>query len=299
MKIEKRRIRTLGHYLAGIKDGESFFIAIPIEDVRDVRQISKIGFTNHLNFGEQVLPRVVGTVSSYNANGSFLKHRNLPKETVIRQAEIKDWHGHYHLVDIPYQRYPRTKLAAPEIELTIVEGIAGGKLIRAPRLVKGQSQEALIIHVINLFLEFFGVCQTLRVDLIPVLNVPVTRLNWDLLPPGRYPWGELKRNVQSVIGREKESIRRVIERRLELISSHEPSFVAVGNAGFAGYIVFGFEGKPFYILESMHEGNATYVFGQNWQELSQMTKETILNEDLHLHRFIHRTGWGDAIDGLF
>lgn len=72
---------------------------------------------------------------------------------------------------------------------------------------------------------------------------------------------------------------------------HKPDFTAVGQAGFHGYIVYGYERKGVYVLESLHYGNATYVFGQDWARLSQMTKAEILRDDLHKHRVIHREGW--------
>jgi len=297
MKITKTRIRTLGNYLIGLNDNDNFYIALT--DLGNVNRIEEIGFSNQLNVGEQILPTIVGTKSRFNANGGFLIHRNQPKQLVYRQADIRDWRGNYHTVDIPYWRYPRTAIPAPEVEIIAVEGADGQKIIRSPLLTKGVSSDTEIIHIINLFLELFGECDTLQANLVPVFNVPVTRLNWDMLPPGNYPWNVLQNNLQRAIGNVGVNRRRIIERRLETISNHNPNFVAVGNAGFRGYIVFGFANTNFFILESIHQGNATYVFGQNWQQLSQLTKEQIINQNLHMHRIIHNQGWNDAIDVLF
>jgi len=73
----------------------------------------------------------------------------------------------------------------------------------------------------------------------------------------------------------------------------------VGNAGFHGYIIFGFKKKNFYILESVHLGNATYVFGKNWEELSKLTKKEILDEGLQEKRIIHKRSWENQIRNLF
>jgi hypothetical protein len=73
--------------------------------------------------------------------------------------------------------------------------------------------------------------------------------------------------------------------------SEETDFVAIGQAGFAGYIIFGFPGKNRYLLESIQPNNATYVFAENWESLSQMTKAEILKQNLHADRIIHREGW--------
>lgn len=297
MKITKKRIRTLGSYLVGLDDNDDFYIAL--RDLSNINRIHQIGFTHQINVGEQILPTIVGSKSRFNANGGFTIHRDQPKQTVYRQADIKDWRGNYHTVDIPYKQYPRTPIPAPEVELTVVQGSNNQKIIRSPLYRKGVTPDHEIIHTINLFLELFSECDTLQANLIPVFNVPITKLNWDMLPPGNYPWNVLQNNVQRAIGNVQPNRRRIIERRLETISNHNPSFVAVGNAGFRGYIVFGFPNKNFFILESIHQGNATYIFGQNWQQLSQLTKEQVLNQGLQQQRIIHRQGWDNHVNNLF
>ncbi len=87
----------------------------------------------------------------------------------------------------------------------------------------------------------------------------------------------------------------MIEHRLEAINKYNPDFAAVGEAGFHGYIILGFKEKNLYTLESLYYGNATYVFGENWEELSKMTKAQVLNESLQKDRIIHREGWDNQI----
>ncbi len=65
----------------------------------------------------------------------------------------------------------------------------------------------------------------------------------------------------------------------------------MGRAGFDGYVIFGFPQKNLFVLENVHSDNATYVFEEDWAELSQMTKAQILSHDLHKDRLIHRRGW--------
>jgi hypothetical protein len=45
------------------------------------------------------------------------------------------------------------------------------------------------------------------------------------------------------------------------------------------------------VVESAHYGNATYIFGEDWARLSQMTKAEIIEGGLHRERIIHREGW--------
>jgi len=74
--------------------------------------------------------------------------------------------------------------------------------------------------------------------------------------------------------------------------------VAVGQAGFHGYVVFGFPDRDLYMLESTKINNATYVFAKNWKLLSQMTKAEILNSALYTDRIIHRKNWHWRVNRL-
>jgi hypothetical protein len=67
--------------------------------------------------------------------------------------------------------------------------------------------------------------------------------------------------------------------------------VAVGQGGFTGYIVFGFPGRDFSVLEHLRVGNATYVLGEDWSQVSRMTKSQILDENRYLDRIVHTRGW--------
>ena len=124
------------------------------------------------------------------------------------------------------------------------------------------------------------------------------RLNWEILPPGRYPWEQLKERVNPVIKQAKEGNQKVILNRFETINSFAPEFYAIGRGGFRGYLIFGFPKQNIYILESIFTYNATYVFEEKWEALSQMTKAQILNENLQKERIIHQKGWHARIRQL-
>lgn len=72
----------------------------------------------------------------------------------------------------------------------------------------------------------------------------------------------------------------------------------MGQGGFNDYLLFGFPNKNIYVLESIRFGNATYVFDRNWEELSQLSKKEILDNDLHVNRIIHIEGWEQNVNDL-
>jgi hypothetical protein len=75
--------------------------------------------------------------------------------------------------------------------------------------------------------------------------------------------------------------------------------MAIGNGGFVGYVVFGFEDTGIYILESAYINNATYVFDEGWEAFSQLTKAKILTQGVHHARIIHNKHWYRSIKSLF
>ena len=155
-----------------------------------------------------------------------------------------------------------------------------------------------MLHVVNLFLEIFGQCEVLDSQRNPMIKAPIRNLNWDVLPQGRYPLKVLEPKLRPIIERESKGNQLVVSMRLERINGHDPEFVAVGRNGFLGYLVFGFPKKNIFVLESTQTDNATYVFGQDWETLSRMTKAEILAGNLHRDRIIHVVRWFTDIETL-
>lgn len=305
MIIRKKRIRSARSNIHGVSDGE--VICVSLQDINRFRErLHEIGFSGALTVGEQVLPASVGNVSHFNAEGRHDIHRDQPMETAYRQSE---WHwtefrGRYdtveqsRVVEIPYQRYPRTFVEPPAIELTITASPNGEKVVVAPAQQFDAQTEPQLVHVINLFLELFGECEVLREDLSRIVPAKLIRLNWEVLPRGKLPWNKLRDELRPIVDKQPEGNRAVIGKRHETIASHAPAFVAVGRGGFDGYVIFGFPSRALYILECTQVNNATYVLDRDWEELSSMTKAEILNEKLHKDRIIHRKNWFAEVNEL-
>jgi hypothetical protein len=256
--------------------------------------------------GTAVLPAAIGPVSRYNAEGRYDVHRDQPMETAYRQAEWHwtEWHGPYEvektgIVDVPYERYPRTFLHPPSVELVMATDDMGSRLILADRVTYKPENLGRILHVVNLLLELFGECNVMDADLDSIHQPAITRINWTILPQGRMPWSTLRKELDPIVLKEAKGRQPVLWYRLEAVDAHKPEFVAVGNGGFSGYLIFAFPDKNLFVLECVRYGNATYVFGDDWERLSQMTKAEILDEGLQQDRLIHRLGWRTALDRLF
>lgn len=217
-------------------------------------------------------------------------------ETAYRLQEWSwtEWHGRYTVErtdfkSVPYQRYPRTPIPPPGVEL-----IKSGEWLVSPSYAYGDDNLGLL-HAVNLFLEIFGQAEVLEAE----GRRPVERhrrLHWEILPRGQYPWERLKERLESVLRNQQNQPAHLY--RLETVASYEPNFTAVGRAGFRGYFIFGFTEEGLYVLESAYPGNATYVLGHDWEELSKLTKAEILSDQLHEDRIIHDHRWRRAIRNL-
>jgi len=262
--------------------------------------LKQIGFSSTLANGDTVLPApLFGPISQYNADGRVIVHKDLPMETAYRQIEWHwtEWRGRYDseeqskIVDVPYKRYPRTLIPPLGVELTVSQvDNAEVAVVIQPITLTAENTE-LVLHAVNLFLEISGECQIFSEELRDIYNAPLRRLNWQILPPGRRPWDQLKRELEEITKGAPRGNQIVIEHRLEVVNGYDPEFRAIGRAGFRGYVVFGFPSKNLYLLESVYLGNATYVFAENWEALSQKTKAEILDASLQEDRIIHREGW--------
>jgi hypothetical protein len=306
MLITGKRVHSLDRYMRGVPAGAAVIVGIgEIERFRP--RLLELGFSEHLNPGERILPARVGTRSRFNAEGRYQVHRDQPKEMRVvgqREWHWKEFRGPYQreemsrIVDVVRECYPRTFVAPPSVELSVAVTPQESKFIVSDRMIFDASSRDLLLHVINLFLELFNEAETLSEDLEGYIVSEVRRLNWVFLPAGRMPWQRLRRHLTRLVRRAPRGNRPVLMHRLHTINSYGPTFTAVGHGGFAGYIVFGFPDRDLYVLESLYYGNATYVFGERWEELSRRTKAEILTGHHQKARIVHRQGWEGTIGAL-
>lgn len=305
LTIRKTRIRSLDRHLGPVKHGEKLVLGVKATPEQH-EAIRRIGFEVNAEPGTTLLPADVGAISRFNAHGREIVRRDLPKETRYQQRiwEWEQWHGRgtvprSKIVDIPYERYPRDFVPPPSIELQVAATPDGQRYVIADAGAYVPKNRESLLHTINLFLEICGECEVLREDLSPFLRAEIRRVNWEILPAGPLPWDAVRRAIEPIVEREPPGNQPPIWDRLTTIEKYGPRFHAVGHAGFSGYFIFGFDELGIYVAESVHYGNATYVFDKNWEQLTQLTKAQILQHDLHMARITHRAAtWRHEIRRL-
>lgn len=302
MIINQQRINKLDAHLDFLDDNTEIIVGLENPD-RYEDTLEKVGFNSDLEVGDRLLPpKSFGSVSEFNAEGGEEIHDDQPKETVYhaRIWEWKEWHGDKRvpqskIIYRPYERYPRTPIDPPGVEFT-VKKVDGSFYLTTPPIEYNSSNQEEIKHRINLFLEIFEECHVFDDDLDPLIrDVDTNQLNWELLPPGEYPWSKVRGKIESNNGEVSDEKMKIFKHRHDTIHRLDPDEVYQGQAGFSGYLLFVFDDADVCVCESIYYGNALYVFDQDSRQLTRLTKSEILNGDLHKDRIIHRGNWREKL----
>ena len=298
MLIRKKRIRNAASYLEALPPWARFRPAAIIDEAL-AGKLPSLGFREPIEPGATVLPAEVGPATRFNAQGGWQVHRDRPKEErYIRTVSWtwKQWAGrgqleeHHENRDIYRQCYPRTRIPAPALELTVLEH-AGERFLVGPILRNDPDHHDDVRHAINMILEVAGACELRQADVGAFAAPPVRRVNWAMLPPGRHPFERINHHLDAVLRRSGDNTRRVVRDRQEAILAHGPSEMHVGLGGFRDYVAYVFADRGLVVLECIRKGNALHVFGHDWKGVARLTKAEILDQGLHLERIVHSKGW--------
>jgi len=303
MRYSGRYKRNLDSVLISRYRGQSIYIGIPVSEVNP-DLVKSIGFEN-IEHGVTILPAPQGNVTQENANGHYIIRKDLPKERIYHAVlwEHDEWRGRdetervTRYVERSYKKYPRDFIAPSAKEISIFKN-ESKTLIISEKLNVVEENYEMILHYINMFLEMFGTCEIYN-DNLEISSARIKKVNWKIFPQGHYDRTFFEENIESAVRNLSENEKQVILYRFTFINRRNPEFIALGQGGFKGYLVFAFPTRQLFILESLFEGNATYVFNENWESLSKRTKFEILSERLQKSRFIHRRNWKSYINQLF
>lgn len=302
MHIERTKILNVDRYLKLLPPKSTFKII----SAATAAALARAGFEEGVASGAIILPAVRGRTSRFNAEGKWNVRRDLPKEERFLFSRVfrrMEWHGQDRVevedvVDYKRMCYPRELVPPPGVELTYVEHDAD-RLIVSPELQYVPGNDAHNRHVINLMLELFGSCEIVLENLARLTPPATRRAHWVMLPPGEDPWNRIRAHVKGVYGTKSPQIAEAVLQRQQTILAHEPKDIIQGTAGFSDYIAYLFPDRDLVVLESVFYGNAMYLFGQNWERLSQLTKAQIIQGELAKERIVHSKGWiGKLADAM-
>lgn len=300
MRIQRSRIRNLENYLNHISTGQSFRVAIRVEDAK---MTERLGLGSDPGSGETILPAIVGPITRFNAEGRWQALKDLPKETrYIRTIWWRwtTWDGdeHEEFKDVFRECYQRDLIPPPAVELSYIESGEGNFIISSV-LERRSEQAELTLHTINVFLELYRTCEIVSADLQQIELPEVKKANWRLLPPGEYPWDKVDDHVGHAVRRLSERTAGVILDRKEMLKSLRPDECWVGEGGFEDYMVYVFNSHELIVMESLRRDNALYIFTGDWRPVSKLSKAQIIQNGLHLARIIHTKDWKGKLISYF
>ena len=301
--LNKSRIQRMPKQLSALPEGTEIRLAIKANEAHCVRPHQEIGLLNLPQEGDTVLPTIVGAATRKNAEGYFILHKDLPKERRMftiasRRSQfcgrdqreiVEDYHSYSRMC------WQRTFVEPTGIEITYLKGDDEDSYYVSPTYKTGQDDE-LIFSAINVFLDLFKICHVCDLKNGGFPSVPVRRVNWQLLRPGAVGSREALEQLVDSIPRPVQ--KKLARRQFNILHQYDPAEMAVGQGGFHGYVAFHFSKVGLTILESIEPNNATYVFGNDWQKLSQLTKQEVLSDQLQIDRIFHNDSWQIRVERL-
>jgi len=297
--MKRIRIINPSKYLKLFADGEAVRIGIIIDKPYEHIAV-KLGFTYPFVAGEKLLPEARLSKSTYeNAEGKYVKRTDLPKETLYRyfEWEWEDYAGNSYSNSkfIPYQRFPREFIPPLALELSLLQDDSGNLLIVTEPFAVVSANNHIFKLAMNLFLSLFGEFKTFSNDLKEPINY-IRRIPWEILRPGHHTNKEIETYLDQVVSNSPKGKQNMYRRNIDKLRRKKPEIIAVGTAGFSGYLVFYYPAKKIAILESLMPNNATYILDKNWEQISNYTKTQVLSQNMHVDRIFHCDTWDNRID---
>lgn len=265
----------------------------------DKNQLNDLGFLK-IKKNEQIIPNTnLNVFFKNNAENKYKVRKDLPKvkKEIEYDTQITDWHGERHNVSVYKELfvYQKDVIYALKKELYLIE--IDNDLYVSTEEIEIKNQEE-IKYNLDLILYAYNEVEIINSETHEKLQ-KIKKVNWEILPSGENPWEKVKefireKNTEEVFTKEEKNPIY----RAEKIVSYKPNFIALGKESFNNYIVYSFDN--IFILESYKKDNATYIFRENWENLSKLTKKELLSlEKSSLERIIHANNWDSEIKSLF
>lgn len=282
--------------------------------VAAVRPVSLADADNYANLGlcfenggiaagaPVLLPPSSGLYARRNVDGWDEKRTDLPKEMREISSWAPSWNsGSHHLVTREIEAYPVERHPARllTISATVLEPLADASLIcfRVDQpLQRTDANFARDLRFnLRLLHEAVGEAHVFDSDLSDEEFARIQHVDWELLPRGSIDCLLAQLTSRKSVDPER---LKVAEDRLGVLDRLAHDGLIVGKGRFSRYFGVRF-GDRLVVLENLEYGNALYVFDENWEQLTQLSRtELIKRRDASVHRIPHLPGWQTAMRKL-
>lgn len=271
-----------------ISNGDYRHIGIKIENTK-------------LIFPNVILPDPkTGRYSNYNINGRTIILKNLPKIDRSYSADspnFGDWSKGSHTVTWNRKIYQRAYWLAQEIRIKIsllkddTESFILKFSLDTPLSKNLNDFNTKLLYHCNLLQENCGACDIFEstasdIDYINALNV-----SWELLPPGQLNFNNNLDYIIKKTNTKSPDLKSELKDRMTFFEDLAIKKYIIGINSFQRY--FGaILNNNIVILENIRYGNALYVFFQDWENLSKLSRIELLSSTSHkFTRIIHSKRW--------
>lgn len=282
-------------------------IKIPESRIKD-GLYNHVGITwqNGLHFEAQVLPNPsVGSWSKTNVEGKLVKLTHLPKVEQTRSMTVPnygEWWRGSHEINITQEVY-QTRLIVPK-QITLKLQLIGQEPGADPNYVFHISVEEILnrtsstineglLYDLNLLQENFGVVDVFPSSASVDDYLRTLYVNWEILPPGEREGNiaVILRGIRGISEQQKRNIRD----RYTFLEGLRPQDFVVGSSGFSRYFGARFS-ENLVVFENVQYGNAIYVMGSNWSELSRQSRTELMKTAINdFTRIPHIGEWKDRL----
>ncbi len=261
-----------------------------------------------LEIPESIIPpEDQGKYSERNVNGHEIVRKDLPMETHYNSIESPNWGDSYngtHTVNLPYQKYRRDFYPPRELEIVMTSQDTRPGL--DTYVIAFQVQEVLdkgdedfddqLFENLNLLQENVGACGVEAATVALADYVKSLHVSWEILPPGT-----LEETVERVFRGKTPTVEQkdVVSERYNFFQTLKPKSLVFGQSGFRRYFGALLE-DDLVVFENVEYGNAIYIFFDNWEELSKLSRIDLLSGKFgtSFERVIHTTGWKGKVKAI-
>jgi len=253
----------------------------------DISKYDRLGLK--LVDGRLVIPPPIlpdantGKYSKANVEGLEVTRKDLPKVPKIYEFESPnwgDWSNGSHTVSWTRDVYQRDFYPPKEVELSIelLEEKNGGFVVKFSidqvlnRRTGNFEQE--LFYNLNLLQENVGASNVFTSAATLADYNAAIRVDWQILPPGRVD-DVIREMLAGRRSRPTDEQISIMTERLKVLSQLSPEAYIAGSDGFLRYFGAKF-GDDLVVFENTRYGNAIYVMGESWQELSRRTRIDLL-----------------------
>jgi hypothetical protein len=264
---------------------------------------------NKLIFNKMILPKPgVGRFSNYNVNGRTILRRDLPKvdKSFSREMPVYgDWSRGSFTQTRNMKVFQREFWLPKELllEIEVIDTLKEGYLFKFSidrALVNTENEEFYqeLLFFCNVLKENTGICDIYKAEASDLEYIKTLQVEWELLPPGT---ANLDSNIKYLLGKHRnpsQKLADVYADRIEFFDSLKPKQYITGNDKFNRYFGALLE-DDMVILENSSYGNAIYIFFENWQELSKLSRVELLSStNKDFERVTHYGKWKNRVTNV-